>query len=355
MKILIIKTSSLGDILQSFPVINYLKCLYPDVQIDWVVESSCASLLEQHPDIHRLIVINTHKWRKQLLKINTWSEFRKSLQELSKEKYDFVFDLQGNIKSGIIKAFSHSNSKVGFGKRYVSEWPNLLFSHRCYDPPLKQSIAEDYIFLVEQAFKIKRAVDYSTSFVLTQEDEKKVRDMVEHPHLKSAKKVIVAFSSRWVNKQLSVKQWIVLLKKLQSKFNFHYLFIWGTYEERQKAENIALSFIDSSVVSDRLSIVVLQELMQYMDLVIAVDSFALHLAATTSTPTYSIFGASSSHKYKPLGMQHYALQGECPYGKKFEKRCPILRKCTTGACMKEIQEELLLEHFSKWWMHKEAR
>jgi heptosyltransferase-1 len=73
------------------------------------------------------------------------------------------------------------------------------------------------------------------------------------------------------------------------------------------------------------------------------------LAGSTSTPTYSIFGASSAQKYKPIGTCHKAFQGECPYGKTFEKRCDILRTCKTGACIKQLQGEQLFNHFFDWW------
>jgi heptosyltransferase-1 len=89
--------------------------------------------------------------------------------------------------------------------------------------------------------------------------------------------------------------------------------------------------------------------MSKMDLVVSVDSLALHLAGTTQTPTYSIFGSSLAKKYQPLGLIHESFQGACPYGKKFEKRCSILRTCSTGSCIKDLTFKELTYHFSNWW------
>ena len=85
--------------------------------------------------------------------------------------------------------------------------------------------------------------------------------------------------------------------------------------------------------------------MASVDMVIAMDSLPLHLAGTTETPTFSIFGASSANKYKPKGKKHLAFQGTCPYKRTFERRCPVLRTCSTGACIRDLHGEELFHYF----------
>lgn len=109
------------------------------------------------------------------------------------------------------------------------------------------------------------------------------------------------------------------------------------------------AFFKNSDVVDRLSLPALQNLMAHVDLVITMDSLPLHLAGTTMIPTYSFFGASSANKYKPLGKQSGTYQGICPYDRQFEKRCPILRTCKTGACIKNLEGSQLFEEFMRWW------
>jgi heptosyltransferase-1 len=82
-----------------------------------------------------------------------------------------------------------------------------------------------------------------------------------------------------------------------------------------------------------------------MDCVIAMDSAALHLCGTTLTPSFSVFGPSAASIYKPLGSQHTHVQGFCPYKQEFIQRCPLLRTCKTGACIKNLQAEELFQHF----------
>ena len=98
MKILILKTSSLGDIVHVFPTLSYLKKKFPHSQIDWIVEDQFATLLESHPEIHAIYRVHTKAWRKGRLLKKLW-EFRKQVQS---QKYDFLFDFQGNVKSGLL-------------------------------------------------------------------------------------------------------------------------------------------------------------------------------------------------------------------------------------------------------------
>ncbi|NGX47150.1 MAG: Lipopolysaccharide heptosyltransferase 1, partial [Chlamydiae bacterium] len=97
---LIVKTSSIGDVIQSFHLIDYLKKRFPKCQIDWVVEKEIAPLLHAHPELDRILEVDTRLWRKNLLKHQkAISSFRKLLR---KKNYDALFDLQGNTKSGFI-------------------------------------------------------------------------------------------------------------------------------------------------------------------------------------------------------------------------------------------------------------
>jgi heptosyltransferase-1 len=129
-----------------------------------------------------------------------------------------------------------------------------------------------------------------------------------------------------------------LLRHIASQHQAFFYLLWGTTAEQQLAEKLHLKFSHSCVLP-RLPLSVLQNFMDQMDHVLAMDSLPLHLAGTTQTSTFSVFGASALAKYKPEGEKHRGLQGNCPYGKTFEKRCPILRTCATGACIQKLTGE----------------
>lgn len=339
MHILIVKTSSLGDIVQSFPVIDYLRSKLPDAKIDWVVESPYAELVESHPDIHRVIKIATKDWRR----LHNWAAIPGLCRELREQEYAAVFDLQGNLKSGVITFLARSKHKVGFGPASISERPNLLFTHHRYDPPKGMNVRHENLYLVQSYFQDFTVPDNRKVQLHVHPQRKERIDQI----LPSGTKVLVCPGSAWNNKKISKEALMDFLSLLHKNLNCFFLLAWGNKAEKEEAELLQQKMTSYSSLIEKLPLPELQYLMKNVDLILAMDSLPLHLGATTSTPTFSVFGASSANKYQPLGQQHLALQGTCPYGETFERRCPILRTCSTGACMKNFTGEELYRAFEK--------
>jgi len=331
MKILIVKTSALGDIIHAFPILDYLKMVQPDCQIDWVAEKGGATIVQAQPAVHHTYISDTKLWRKG----KNWKELRAFIRNLRQTNYDVLFDLQGNTKSGLITGFAKAKVKVGFGWNSVAERPNLLFTKRRFNPPAGHNIREDYLFLAQSYFDDFRLPSSSTLTAKTAES--------------NALEVMVCPGSNWANKQLTPETLQGFLDKIHAQVQgVHFHIIWGTPTEKELAEKLRERYTGSRVV-DKLSLPELQAMMGRMNLVIAMDSLPLHLAGTTTALTYSVFGASSAAKYNPLGPDRHALQGPCPYGRTFEKRCPILRTCPTGACIKGITPEQIWDDFWPWF------
>jgi heptosyltransferase-1 len=340
---LIVKTSSLGDIIQCFPAISYLKNVRPNAEIDWVVEKPFVDLVSAHPDVTRAICVDTKKWRNALFSSISRQEIKCFRNELKKFEYDAVFDLQSNFKSGIITWQARSEVKVGFASKTVHERPNLLFTNVRYDYPPGKNIREDYLSLLQQHFKVDKEIESSYVILnITQEQKDLIHNLLSQRELQGKKLVMVCPGAAWMNKQLTPETLIQFLKLLHHKMNCAYLVIWGNDKEKELATTIVNQFSGNAIVVPRLKLGVLQNLMAKMDLVVAMDSLPLHLAGTTGVHTFSIFGSSLAKKFMPLGLEHTAFQGTCPYGKTFEKRCPILRTCSTGACVHTIKPQDLI-------------
>ncbi|MDP3682985.1 MAG: glycosyltransferase family 9 protein, partial [Ignavibacteria bacterium] len=191
--------------------------------------------------------------------------------------------------------------------------------------------------------------DFGVKLMPKPQEQEQLESIVEPLSKVKKMKIMVCPGSNWANKQLSKETLLSFLQNIDKKLTAHFILVWGNQSEKELTEDLSASFPQQSVVIDRLSLPGLQNLMTHVDLVIAMDSLPLHLAGTTSTPTYSVFGASSCQKYKPLGDLHEAYQGSCPYGKSFIKRCDVLRTCKTGACIKNLEGQRLFDHFFKWW------
>lgn len=350
MRFLIIKTSALGDIVQTYPVVHYLKNRFPGCLIDWVVEKRAQSLVQDHPQIDNAIVIDAKSWKKKLFSIATYRELFAFLKDLRKDSYDVVFDLQGNSKSAFITFFSKSRCKVGFGWKTVHERPNLLVTTHKVNPPVGQNIRRDYLYVVQDYFHDHLcSPDEDVSLKLKNSDESQLellsQSLPENTWL-------ICPGSQWQNKKISDDALQGFLELSGTNYAPHFIFLSGSDEEKVLSQKMAKVFCENSQILHKPSFVLLQHVMKKVKLVISVDSLPLHLAGTTETPTFSIFGPSIANKFRPLKESSYTYQASCPFNKTFEKRCPELRSCSTGACLKNIQPQELFYSFQRWYDHK---
>jgi len=347
MKILIVKTSALGDIIHAFPTLQYLRHKFPEAQIDWIVEKPFAEIVQAHPDVNKTLLVDTRTWRNEMFAATTWEEIRSFRKSLHQQEYDVVFDLQSNIKSGLLTFQTKAKDKVGFGKETVHESPNLFFTNKRWDPPRARNIREDYLFLAQSYFNdFETPAPQAVLFKLDARQQASLKMVLNLPCMAEKSKVMVCPGSAWRNKQLEKSALIDFLKLIRDQKQCHLVLAWGNSEEKLQAEELHAQFLGQSTILDRLSLPVLQNVMNRMELVIAVDSLPLHLAGTTSVKTFSVFGPSCADKFKPEGKKHQTFQGLCPYGRLFEKRCPVLRTCSTGACIKSITGQALYNAFT---------
>lgn len=336
MRVLIVKTSSLGDIIHAFPVLAYLKDQHPQIEIDWVVEKPFAELVRAHPYVSEVYTIDTKQWRRG----RKWGDIFRIRKTLKSSSYDVVFDLQGNSKSALVTHWANSSNKVGYSERLVFEKPNLWATTDKFDPPEDANVREENLFLVQSFFKDNKPFeDKGIRLTISCEQQEEIGRIFQN--LPNKRKVMVCPGSAWKNKQLDPE---VLSDFLADIPDTHFALIWGSQEEKALVEQMSRKLNNASVIQ-RLPIPMLQNLMDRMDEVIAMDSLPLHLAATTSVSTYSIFGASSAQKYKPFGARHRSFQGDCPYGEVFSRRCSKLRSCKTGACIRSLTSYDLLKDY----------
>lgn len=360
-RILIVKTSALGDIIQAFAVLNELKELFPDAEIDWVVEKRFASIVSCHPLVSRTIAIESKAWKR-----NLWQQ----IKELRQSSYRYLFDLQGNCKSGLLTLLAKSRHKVGYSIRSVREWPNILAMKSRFEVPSGLNIRLQMLSLIEQFFKRTRKLtepefcNYlkrkcgnieGVRLKISAEESALIAQILKAPELQKENKFMVCPGSKWRNKRLPLETWKQFLGKIDQLVDSCFLLMWGNEEEKAICEQLKSLLGSHALVVDRLDLPVWQNLMSEMSALIAVDSGALHLCGTTSTPSFSLFGPTMPEIFKPLGSHHLSLRGECPYLRSFEKQCPLLRSCPTGACIRHLEAEAIFQSFKNWWSLLEDR
>jgi heptosyltransferase I len=343
MNILIVKTSAIGDIVQSFTILEYLKEKFPHAQIDWVVSKNNSSLVSSHPLIRKAIYFD----------LKTGLIF-KSIKNLRSSFYDVVFDLQGNSKSGLITLLARGKNKVGFGWKSISEWPNLLSTNFQYDISKKINIRVQYLKLIQSYFLDKSTFPLKKIILKINDEEKAQIDLIlnnkifQSGKLDKKTNILIAPCSKWKNKEIPLSILIDFMNLINKHLGVIFILAWGDQNERSICLKIAQNF-ENSFILDKLSLPVLQNLIKELDLVIAMDSSILHLSGSVNTPSFSFFGPTAPEVYKPIGNKHFAFQGKCDFQKTFLGRCPHLRTCQKPSCIKEFEAEKIFNLFINWW------
>ena len=154
MRVLLIKTSSLGDVIHTLPALTDAARAIPGIQFDWVVEEGFAEIPTWHPAVARVIPVALRRWRKNLLqtwKSGEWATFKQRLRE---GRYDLVIDAQGLLKSALLTRYV--NAPVAGLDRASAREP--LASH-CYDRPYAVAWGQHAVERVRQLFA--QALGYS--------------------------------------------------------------------------------------------------------------------------------------------------------------------------------------------------
>ncbi|HQP68292.1 MAG TPA: lipopolysaccharide heptosyltransferase I, partial [Quisquiliibacterium sp.] len=128
MRLLIVKTSSMGDVIHALPVVTDLVRAVPQVRVDWVVEEGFADLPRLHAAVGEVIPVAVRRWRRTLLQARTWREIGAARARLRAARYDLVLDLQGLVKSAWVARWAGAPI-AGFDRSCVRE-PLAAFAYR---------------------------------------------------------------------------------------------------------------------------------------------------------------------------------------------------------------------------------
>jgi heptosyltransferase-1 len=277
-RILLVKTSSLGDVIHNLPVVNDLLKHYPDAHIDWVVEESFADIPALHPSIHKVKKTAVRRWRKQLLRCNTWQQIKAFKQSLNTH-YDAVIDTQGLIKSAIISRLAHG-PKFGYDQHSIRE---PLASH-AYQHTYRISYQQHAVVrnrtLVAQALAYPAPTD-APDYGIQANTNLYPADLPKPPY------VIGLHGTSRDSKLWSIDNWIALGKQLESHTTALVL-PWASSAEKQRADQIQ-SQLTQAMVLPKLSIGQLATIISQARAAIGVDTGLSHLAVALSIPTVAIY------------------------------------------------------------------
>jgi len=325
-KILVVKPSSLGDIVHSLPFLNSIKTCFPKAEIHWVIAKGLEGLLECHPMVDRLIVINKDMWKKLSMLTDTIKEVKQLLKEIRNEGYDLAVDLQGLFRSGIITMATRAPVRVGFAE--AREGSSLFYNVRVKG-------GKD-LHAVERYMKVAGALGCDEKnilfpFSLCGSGTKNLAD------IKGGIKeyAVIVPGARWDTKIWDAGNFgrIASLLPMQS-------FVIGSRSDQLIAEKVVQSSGGRAIsLAGRTNLKELIEVMKHACFVISNDSGPMHIAAGFQVPVVAIFGPTSPVRTGPYGAGNIVIQSGAACAPCFKKKCSDLR-CMTGITVETVYENM---------------
>lgn len=311
--ILLVKTSSLGDVVHNLPVVSDIRRAFPDAAIDWVVEDAFTAIPALHPGLRRVIACEPRRWRRTLLRPSTWREIGELRGTLHAHPCDLVVDTQGLLKSALI-------ARLAPGIRHGLDWrssrePLRWAYDRTHAVPWGRHAVERNRELVA------RAVGYEPDGPpvygiappafppLAGTDDSPDHD--ERPWLDPASRhawvptgpfMVLLHATSAERKLWPEHQW----KKLAAQFGsagVACVLPWGSAAEESRSRRIA-SGVPNAIVPPRLGLHVLSGLLGGARCVVGVDTGLVHLAAALGRPTVGIYVATDPAATGVYGAEH---------------------------------------------------
>ncbi len=280
MRVLIVKVSSLGDIIHTLPAVTDARRARPDIVFDWVVEENFAEVPSWHPAVERVIPVALRRWRKTVLRSFSGSEFKAFREDIQREHYDLVIDAQGLIKSGLISRLARGLT-VGLSDSTIREPLATLFYNKVYSVPWSEHAVDRVRQLFARALQYEynpRTVDYGISSALIAGGNEIAS---------TRKQVVFLHGTTWATKHWPEDYWRTLAL-IANEAGFEVLLPWGDAGERARAESIAAD--SGATVLDKQSLSGLASVLAAAAGIIAVDTGLGHLAAALTRPTLSLYG-----------------------------------------------------------------
>jgi heptosyltransferase-1 len=300
MQILLIKTSSMGDLVHNCPVVTDILAHYPDAAIDWVAEEAYQAIPALHPGVRQIIPVAWRRWRKHLLRAQTWHEMAEFKHHLRAVDYDMVLDTQGLWKSVALAKLSYNQAIIGGDRYSIKEGGAAFFYDKCL-PIAKSRHVIDRCRAVA-AGALGYAIDTPPHYGIRAEPL--VADWLPaQPYA-----VLMHAASR-PEKLWPEAHWFEVGRDLL-RHGIRAVLPWGNKDEEARSQRLAAA-LDGAVVPPLMALDTAARFLAGAVIVVGLDTGFTHFAGALGRPTIGIFCDSDSEQAAVFG------DGACvSFGKK---------------------------------------
>jgi heptosyltransferase I len=344
LKILILKPSSLGDVIQALPVLRLLKRHFREAEIFWWIDAPLAPLLEGDPDLAGIVRFERQRWGKP----RHWPEMFRSIRWLRAQHFDLVIDLQCLLRSGVFGWLA--NGKVFAGLNEIREGargfydlavPRKSFHTHAVDwylsvlPPLGVPVHDNFVWLPERpavAAEVKRK--WPEAFVFNSSSA------IRHPAL-----ILLLPGARWDNKRWPPEHFAELVRRLAEKFSAMRFAILGGKDDQPLGDAILRTLPERCLnLCGATSLPEMIEWLRLGDLLVTNDSGPMHAAAALGKPLVALFGPTEPRRTGPYGQLENVVRLDLPCSPCLKSTCHFEKPVE---CLRALPPALVFERVLK--------
>lgn len=333
-KILLIRTSALGDVVMALPVLRTLRAAYPKARIDWAVEETSAPILENNPDLSHALILRTRKWRRRL-GLSALIEMTATIRQLRRNNYDVTIDLQGLIKSGFMARITGAPLRIGYHRSRCREPFSAHFNNLHV-----QTRAGTHI--VDQQLELLRPLgitepDRRFLLCVRKEDEQAGQEFLSRIGFANGALIVINPGAAWPTKRWDPANYAALARRIVDELGCAVVVTWGGETEGSEAAAIVRKAGRGAFLAPSTDIRQLTALLRQCRIFVGGDTGPLHIAAALGLPSVALFGPSDPVRNGPYGNCSRILHTPLPCSGCYRRQCP------DPICMSSIRVEEVFE------------
>ncbi|MGO8838635.1 MAG: lipopolysaccharide heptosyltransferase II [Limisphaerales bacterium] len=334
MKILILKPSSLGDVIQALPVLRLLKRHLPASKVFWWIDSSLAPLLEGDPDLAGIVRFERQRWAAP----RHWPEMFRSIRWLREQNFDWVIDLQCLARSGAFAWLANGQFLIGLDE--VREGARGF-----YDVAVRRASFHTHAVDWYLAVLPKLGVPVHRNFQWLPERPAVAAAVQSKWPADGARWIALQPGARWENKRWPAEHFAGLIRSLAQTFPDVRFAILGAAEDRPLGETVARAEPPHCLnLCGQTSLPEMIEWLRRCRLMVTNDTGPMHVAAALGKPLVALFGPTEPHRTGPYGRLEDALRIDLPCAPCLKSHCTYEKP---EECLKAISPETVFERAQK--------
>jgi len=336
MRVLIVKTSSLGDVIHTFPALSDAARAMPEIEFHWLVEEAFVQVPGWHPAVSRTIPIALRRWRRNWREAWKKGQLKQFRSALKQDEYDLIIDAQGLLKS-VLLARMAKGVVAGYDRHSLREPPASFFCQRRYPVSRNLHAVERIRRLFAMALEYPAPVSPPDS------------GLPEHQGARE-KSLIFLHGTTWPSKHWPLEYWAVLTV-MAEEAGYQARLPWHTPEERRHAETI-IRHAGCGELLPRMDLNDLKNTLACASGVAGVDTGLAHLAAALNTPAVTLYGPTGEELTGAVGAHQQnlevnftcapCLQRQCSYGGKSAVQPACFETLPPRKAWSALQEQMAL-------------